>query len=66
MKQLSSFMAMNIDGGERVSYTYTEVNDETGEIISQNNKGSFYALDYELKANLDAVSNYIRKNKLED
>lgn len=57
---------MNIDGGERVSYTYTEVNDETGEIISQNNKGSFYALDYELKANLDAVSNYIRKNKLED
>lgn len=66
MKQLSSYMAMNIDGGERVSYTYTEIDDKTGEIISQNNKGSFYAVDPELRVHLDAVTDYIYRNKLEE
>ena len=34
MKQLSSFMVLNIDGGDRVTYTYNEINDSTGEPIS--------------------------------
>ena len=28
MKQLSSFMILNVDGGDRVTYTYNEIDDE--------------------------------------
>ena len=30
MKQLSSFMVLNIDGGDRVTYTYNKIDDSTG------------------------------------
>ena len=65
MKQLSSFMALNIDGGDRISYTYNEINDETGEPISTNNKGNFYVVNEELSGHINAVREFIRKNKLE-
>ena len=65
MKQLSSFMALNIDGGDRVSYTYNEINDETGEPISTNNKGNFYVVDESLRGHIDAIRDFIRTNKLE-
>lgn len=64
MKQLSSFMVLNIDGGDRVSYTYNEINEETGEPVSQNNKKSFYAVDKELMAHIEAIRKFIRDNKL--
>lgn len=65
MKQLSSFMVLNIDGGDRLSYTYNEINDETGEPVSTNNKKNFYIVDNELKAHVEAIRDYIRTNKLE-
>lgn len=64
MKQLSSYMVLNIDGGDRVSYTYNEIDDNTGEPISQNNKGNFWVVDEELKEHIEAIRNYIKKNKL--
>ena len=64
MKQLSSFMVLNIDGGDRVSYTFNEIDDNTGEPISQNNKGNFWIVDKELKEHIDAIRNYIKDNKL--
>lgn len=66
MKQLSSFMVLNVDGGDRVSYTYNEIDDETGELISTNNKKNFYAIDNELKGHIEAIRDYIRTNKLEE
>lgn len=65
MKQLSSFIALNIDGGDRVSYTYNEINDETGEPISTNNKGNFYVVSDELREHINAIRDFIRSNKLE-
>lgn len=65
MKQLSSFVALNIDGGDRISYTYNEINETTGEPISMNIKESFYVVDQELETHIDAIRNYIRQNKLE-
>ena len=44
MKQLSSFMVLNIDGGDRVSYTYNEIDDNTGEPLSQNKKENFWVV----------------------
>lgn len=64
MKQLSSFMVLNIDGGDRVSYTFNEIDDETGEPLSQNNKGSFWIVNEELKNHVNELRNYIKNNKL--
>ena len=65
LQQLSSVMILNIDGGDRVSFTYNEINAETGELISQNNKKSFFAVDAELLAQINAIRDFIRINKLE-
>lgn len=65
MKQLNSFMAINLGGGDRVSYTFDEINENTGEPISQNNKASFYVVDAALKSHIDAIRAYIREHKLQ-
>lgn len=65
MKQLNSFMVLAMGGGNRVSYTYDEINDETGEPISVNNKGNFYAVNAGLKEHIEAIREYIREFKLE-
>jgi len=65
MKLLSSFMVLSVNGGDRVSYTFDEINDETGEPISQNNKKSFFVVDNGLRQNIEAVREYIRTNKLD-
>lgn len=65
MKQLSSFMILNVDGGDRISYTYNEINEETGEPLSTNNKKNFYVVDQELSTHINAIRDYIRTNKLE-
>lgn len=64
MKQLSSYMVLNVNGGNRVSYTYDEIDEATGDVISTNNKGSFFAVDANLKSDIEAIRDYIRENKL--
>ena len=64
MKQLSSFLVMNVSGGDRVSYTYDEIDDATGEVIEPNRKESFFAVDSALKKYVEAIRKYIRDNKL--
>lgn len=64
MKQLNSFMAMSIGGGDRITFTFDEINEETGEPISQNNKGSFYITDSKVMESINAIRDYIREHKL--
>ena len=64
IKQLASFAVLNVNGGNRISYTYDEINGETGEIISGNNKGSFFVVDSNLMVNIDNIREYIRNKKL--
>lgn len=66
MKQLSSFMVLNVNGGDRISYTYDEIDDSTGEPISQNNKQNFYVVDNDLEADIESIRDYIREHKLQD
>lgn len=65
MKQLSSFYVLTAKGGDLISYTYDEVN-EDGEFISENNKKSFFALDKDLKGHIEAIRDFIREKKLAD
>lgn len=65
MMLLSSYMVLNVSGGDRVSYTYDEIDDNTGDPVSQNNKRSFFAVDPELRQHIEAIREYIRANKLD-
>lgn len=64
IKQLSSFMALSVSGGDRVSYTYDEIDADTGELVNANVKDSFFVVDNDLKAHIEAVRDYIREHKL--
>lgn len=66
IKQLAAFAVLNVNGGERVSFTYDELDPETGDVISSNNKGSFFVVDDKLGKNIDAVRQYIKENKLSE
>lgn len=66
MKQLSSFMAINVNGGDRVSFTYDIIDDETGNVVDVNKKESFFVVDDGLRASINEVRDYIRQHKLAD
>ena len=66
IKQLASFAVLNVNGGDRVTYTYDEIDADTGDLISSNNKGSFFAVDSALKGKITSIRNYISENKLSE
>ena len=66
MKQLSSFMVLNVNGGDRVSFTYDTIDENTGDVIDTNTKESFFVVDETLRSHIEAVRNYIRKHKLSE
>lgn len=66
MKQLSSFMALNVNGGDRLSFTYDTVDDETGDLIDTNKKESFFVVDETLRGHINAIRDYIREHKLSE
>lgn len=65
IKQLASFAVLQVNGGDRVTYTYDEIDADTGDMISSNNKGSFFAVDSSLKGKITSIRNYITDNKLQ-
>lgn len=66
IKQLSSFMALSVNGGDRISYTFDAIDADTGEPKETNVKGSFFVVDEDLRAHVEAIRDYIRENKLAD
>ena len=64
IKQLASFAVLSVNGGNRISYTYDEIDADSGDMISSNNKGSFFCVDEDLAAGLETIRHYIRDNKL--
>ena len=64
IKQLASFAVLNVNGGDRISYTFDEIDAETGDMISSNNKGSFFVVDSVLRSKITDIRNYIIENKL--
>lgn len=63
-KILTSFMNLSTGEGSRIAYTYSEVDENTGSIISQNNKGNFLVMNDDVQKNLDSVKDYIKNNFL--
>ena len=65
MKVVTSFTHLTTGEGNRIAYTYSEL-DSTGNLVSQNNKGNFVAVDPELVSHINAINDYINKNKLQE
>ena len=66
MKQLASFIVLNVNGGDRISFTYDNIDNETGTPVESNIKETFFAVDTDLKSHIEAIRDFIRENKLED
>lgn len=64
MKKVTSFTHLITGEGDRIAYTYSEL-DSTGNLVSQNNKGNFVAVDPELVSHINAINDYINKNRLQ-
>ncbi len=65
MKKVTSFTHLVTGEGDRIAYTYSEL-DSTGNLVSHNNKGNFVAVDPELVSHINAINDYINKNKLQE
>ena len=66
MKMLSGVQILNVNGSDRIAFVYDEVNDENGEIVSYNNSGTFVVTDQKLRSHVNAIREYVRKNKLSE
>lgn len=66
IKQLASFAAISVNGGTRITYTYDEIDADSGDVISSNNKGNFYAVDSALIENISDIRSYITEHKLSE
>ena len=66
MKMLTSFTKLTTGEGVRVAYTYSVVDEQTGAVISQNNKGNFIAMDTSLLNNITAIETFISEHFLSE
>lgn len=64
MKKLTSFTHHITAEGDRVSFTYSEI-DESGKLVNQNVRENFIVVDSGLQAHIDAIRDYITTNRLE-
>lgn len=60
--ELNSFMIVDINGVDKVSYTYNEL-DRNGNQISCNNKKNFNVENDLLKKHIDKIKEYIIDNQ---
>lgn len=64
IKKLTSFMKLSTGEGDRIAFTYSTIDTESGKVISQNEKGNFLIFDDGLLANIKKIEDYINKNQL--
>ena len=60
MRKVTSFTHLVTGEGDRIAYTYSEIS-ESGELVSQNNKGNFIIVDQSVKNAVDLVNQYINE-----
>ena len=64
MKILTSFSVIKMSEGHRLSYTYTEIDPNTGVPINNNVQESRFIVQDELKTNSNNIMKYIQDNFL--
>lgn len=59
-KLLTSFTSHVTGEGQRISYTYSEA-DENGKLKNQNIRENFIVLDEELQGHINAINSFIKR-----
>lgn len=62
MKIVTGIAVLTTAEGERLTYTYSEVDDSTGKIIQSNIKNSFVVLEQETKNLIDELRSKVADN----
>lgn len=62
MNKITNFNYQIVQEGTRISYTYSEINDE-GDIISSNNRKSYIETDEDILEKLKEIKIYL-ENKI--
>lgn len=62
MNKITSFTSYQTAEGERLSYTYSTIDDSTGAIIESNARRTVVVNDNEIISLLEKVKNYATKN----
>ena len=57
-------MKLSTGEGDRIAFTYSTIDTESGKVLSQNEKGNFLIFDEGLSTNVKAIETYINKNQL--
>lgn len=58
MKKVTSFTHLVTGEGDRIAYTYSEIS-ESGDLVSQNNKGNFIVMDDEIQQAVNLINTKI-------
>lgn len=64
MIKITGFTKIPTSEGTKISYTWSKIDDNTGQLLSQNNKGSFLVLDNvnfsDVLNAIDVIDGYIK------
>ena len=64
MKRVTAFTHLITGEGSRIAYTYSEIDDETGNLISQNNKGNFVVTNQVVLDSINTIIEFINTKQL--
>lgn len=57
-------MKLSTGEGDRIAFSYSLIDTDTGKVVSQNERGNFIILDDDVAAHVAAIEKYIKENKL--
>ena len=59
MKRVTSITMHTTAEGQRISFTYSEIDDVTGKLTKQNVRENFIVMDTEVQAHIDAITAHV-------
>ena len=65
IKKLTSFMKLSTGEGDRIAFSYSVIDTDSGKIVEQNQRGNFLIQDEDVAAHESAIEKYIKENKLD-
>lgn len=65
VKRLTSFMKLSTGEGDRIAFSYSTIDTDSGKVVEQNLRGNFLILDDDLAAHVAEIEKYIKENKLD-
>lgn len=64
IKKLTSFGKFNTGEGDRITFSYSVIDADTGVVKEQNKRGNFLVLDATLQKHVTAIAKYIEDHFL--